>query len=61
MNWGVTAIKYDGDGTDSDRIEFATRTARDSGYARTGDIIVATAGSHLRTGSTDLIRVLTLD
>ena len=61
MNWGVTAIKYDGDGTDSDRIEFATRTARDSGYVRTRDIIVATAGSHLRAGSTDLIRVLTLD
>jgi len=61
MNWGVTAIHYEGDGSDDDRVEFATRTARESGYARTGDIIIATAGSHMRAGSTDLIRVLTLD
>jgi pyruvate kinase len=61
MNWGVMAIHYQGDGSDQDRLEFATRTARESGYARGGDIIVATTGSHQRAGSTDLIRVLTLE
>lgn len=61
MNWGVTAIHYQGDGSDQDRLEFATRTARGSGVARGGDIIIATTGSHQRAGSTDLIRVLTLE
>jgi pyruvate kinase len=60
MNWGVTALTYDGDGSDNDRIEFAMRIARESGYARSGDIVIATTGSHQRAGSTDLIRVLTL-
>lgn len=60
MNWGVTAICYEGDGTDEDRLEFATRTARESGHARAGDVIIATTGSHQLAGSTDLIRVLTL-
>lgn len=61
MNWGVNAIQYNGDGSDNDRLEFAMRAARESGYARRGDIVIATTGSHLRAGSTDLIRVLTLD
>ena len=61
MNWGVTAIRYQGNGSDEDRIKFATRTARESGYARGGDIIIATAGSQQLAGSTDLIRILTLD
>ncbi|TDJ63160.1 MAG: pyruvate kinase [Proteobacteria bacterium] len=61
MNWGVMAIHYQGDGSDQDRLDFATRTARESGYARGGDIIIATTGSHQRAGSTDLIRVLTLE
>lgn len=61
MNWGVNAIQYNGDGSDNDRLEFAMRAARESGYARSGDIVIATTGSHLRAGSTDLIRVLTLE
>ena len=61
MNWGVTAIQYTGDGADDDRLEFAMRIARESGYARSGDIVIATTGSNARAGSTDLIRVLTLN
>ncbi|MFT4561164.1 MAG: pyruvate kinase [Gammaproteobacteria bacterium] len=61
MNWGVTAIQYTGDGADDDRLEFAMRAARESGYARSGDIVIATTGSNSRAGSTDLIRVLTLE
>ena len=61
MNWGVTAVQYTGDGADNDRLEFAMRFARESGYARSGDIVIATTGSNSRAGSTDLIRVLTLD
>jgi pyruvate kinase len=61
MNWGVLALHYQGDGTDDDKLDFATERAKQSGYARPGDIIVATAGSHRQAGSTDLIRVLTVE
>ena len=61
MNWGVSAIRHDGGASDAERLAFAMQCARDSGYARRGDIIIATAGSHQRAGSTDLIRVLTLE
>ena len=61
MNWGVLAMHYEGDGTDDDKLAFATDRAKASGYARPGDIIVATAGSQRQAGSTDLIRVLTVE
>ena len=61
MNWGVLAMHYEGDGSDDDKLAFATERAKTSGYARTGDIIVATAGSQRQAGSTDLIRVLTVE
>lgn len=61
MNWGVTAIHYDEDGGDEERLAFALRTAREAGFARSGDVVIATTGSHQRAGSTDLIRVLTLE
>jgi pyruvate kinase len=61
MNWGVLAMHYEGAGTDDDKLAFATDRAKASGYARLGDIIVATAGSHRQAGSTDLIRVLTVE
>ncbi|MEE2983336.1 MAG: pyruvate kinase [Pseudomonadota bacterium] len=61
MNWGVLAMHYEGDGTDDDKLAFATDRAKASGYARLGDIIVATAGSQRQAGSTDLIRVLTVE
>lgn len=61
MNWGVLAMHYEGDGTDDDKLAFATERAKSWGYARAGDIIVATAGSQRQAGSTDLIRVLTVE
>ena len=61
INWGVLAIHYAADGTDDKRLAFATEQAKASGYARAGDIIVATAGSQRQAGSTDLIRVLTVE
>ena len=61
MNWGVLAVHYVGDGTDDDKLAYATERAKASGYAYAGDIIVATAGSHRQAGSTDLIRVLTVE
>jgi len=61
MNWGVRAIHYQGSGSDEDKIQFATRHAKELGYVRSKDIVIATAGSTRQAGSTDLIRVLTVD
>lgn len=58
MNWGVLAIHYDGDGTDDEKIAFATDRARALGYVKDNDLLIMTAGSSHQAGSTDLIRVL---
>ncbi len=61
MNWGVLPIYYGGDGSDDDRIEFATNRARELGYVKPSDLVVMTAGSSRQAGSTDLIRVMTVN
>ncbi len=61
MNWGVLGMLYQGQGDDEDRIHFALANARDLGYVNTGDLVIMTAGSARQAGSTDLIRVLTVD
>ena len=61
MNWGVQAMLYENDGNDEDRVQFATQQAKERGFVRSGDIMIVTAGSSRQAGSTDLIRVLTVD
>lgn len=61
MNWGVRALHCQAGASDEDRIQFAARRATELGYVQTDSIIVVTAGSHRRAGSTDVIRVLTVD
>ena len=58
MNWGVLAIHYDGKGSDEDKIDFAVSRAIELGYVRSNDLLIMTAGSLRKAGSTDLIRVL---
>ncbi len=60
MNWGVLAIHYAGDGTDDDKIAFATNRAKQLGYVKDNDLLIMTMGSSRQAGSTDLIRVLTV-
>ncbi len=60
MNWGVLPILYTGERSDEAKIEFGIERARQLGYVRSGDIIVATAGHRQKAGGTDLIRVITL-
>ena len=60
MNWGVLPILYTGEWTDEAKVEFGIERARQLGYVRSGDIIVATAGHRQKAGGTDLIRVITL-
>ncbi len=61
MNWGVYGIRYPGEGNDQDKIAHATQHATHVGILRRGDLIIATAGSSHTAGSTDLIRVLSVE
>ena len=61
MNWGVLPMLYQGDGDDEDKIQFAIDNARQLGYVKSGDLLILTAGNTRQAGSTDLIRVLSVD
>lgn len=58
MNWGVTGIHFDGDGSDDEMLAFASRHGTEQGYIEPGDVIVATHGVDRESGSTSMIRVL---
>ena len=61
MNWGVHALHYTGRGPDADKVEFAVARAKELGWVREGDIVVATSGQTQQAGSTNLIRVVVVD
>ncbi len=61
MNWGITALRYEDDGGDEYKIAFAIERAREMGYVEAGDVVIVTAGLSKQSGSTDMIRVLTVD
>lgn len=61
MNWGVHALHYTGEGPDAEKVEFAVRRAREIGWVRKRDIVVATSGQGQQAGSTNLIRVVEVD
>jgi pyruvate kinase len=60
LNWGVLTLLYPGEPVDSAKIEFGIERAKELGYLRPGDVIIATSGSSVETGRTDRIRVITL-
>jgi len=61
MNWGVIPLLYHESSSDEHKIEFAIAKARELGYLKTGDTIIATSGYYSQqAGSTDLLRVITL-
>ena len=60
MNWGVTPIRYDGSGDDLAKLAFAVEQARALNFVRLDDVVVVTSGHQQTTGSTDLIRVITV-
>jgi pyruvate kinase len=61
LNWGVTAILYEGERSNDAMMGFGVQRGRELGYIQSGDVVVATAGISRRTGSTNMIRVLTAD
>ena len=60
MNWGITALRYSDDHDDDQKIGFAIERAREIGYVVPGDVVIVTAGLSMQSGSTDMIRVLTV-
>jgi len=62
MNWGVTGVQLDTEeGSDDDAvIDAAVRRAKEIGIVEPGDVCVVTAGRSRETGSTNLIRVVTV-
>jgi pyruvate kinase len=62
MNWGVTGVLLDSEpGTGDDaQIEAALRRAKELGVVASGDVCVVTAGRSRETGSTNLIRVVSV-
>jgi pyruvate kinase len=60
MNWGVLSVLYQGEPKDEDRIEFAIAKVKELVNAVSGDILIITAGHQQLSGSTDLIRIITL-
>lgn len=62
LNWGVFAVHYPhGHDADEDKVKFALQRAAEWGYVSAGDLVILTAGSSHQAGSTNLIRVLTVD
>ena len=63
MNWGVTGICVDADdayGNDA-VVSFALRRAKELGIVDRGSLCVVTAGTSRESGSTNMIRVVTVD
>ena len=60
MNWGVTAVLFEEEGDDAIRIRAGIEHARTLGFVTSGDVVVATAGISRETGSTNMIRVVTV-
>ncbi|MBW2400835.1 MAG: pyruvate kinase [Deltaproteobacteria bacterium] len=61
LNWGVTAMRFEGERSDDAMIEFAVQRGLELGCLQAGDVVVVTTGIDRTTGSTDTIRVITLD
>jgi pyruvate kinase len=61
LNWGVSAILFEGERSDEAMIRHGIRRGREIGCIQRGDVVVATAGVNRRSGSTNLIRVVTAD
>ena len=61
MNWGVTGVLFEGERDDEAMIREGLRAGRELGFVQPGDVVVMTAGIAQATGSTNLIRVVTIE
>ncbi|MDX1593026.1 MAG: pyruvate kinase [Gammaproteobacteria bacterium] len=60
MNWGIIPYLCPPELADHDKIAYAIAEGRARGLLADGDLLVATAGYHQQPGTTDQIRVITL-
>ena len=60
LNWGVTAWLTEGASSDEEKLDHALLWARGRSYLSSGDTVVVTAGISSETGSTSMIRVVTV-
>jgi pyruvate kinase len=61
MNWGVTAMLAPGAHGDEEMVEAGVRSGRERGFLERGDVVVATVGLARQSGSTNMIRVVTVE
>jgi pyruvate kinase len=61
MNWGVTAVLFEGERSDDAMIQYAIHHGCELGCIQPGDVVVITAGIDRTSGSTSTIRVLTVE
>jgi pyruvate kinase len=61
LNWGVTSILFGSHGSDDEMLRFAIRRGTELGYVEPGDVILVTHGVDHESGSTSLIKVLTVE
>jgi len=60
MNWGVYAVLYKEGGNNNEKLDYALEEGKRSGYFKTHDIIVVTAGPGQEAGGTNMVRVITV-
>jgi pyruvate kinase len=61
LNWGVTAVLFEGDRSDDAMIRYAIRHGCELGCIQPGDVVIITAGVDRTSGSTSTIRVSTVE
>ena len=61
MNWGVAGVFCERADSNEGMIQRGIERGRALGYLKAGDLVVATAGMHGGTGTTDSLRVLAVD
>ena len=60
MNWGVAGVLCERADSNEAMIQRGIERGRALGYLESGDLVVATAGMHGGTGTTDSLRVLAI-
>ena len=61
MSWGIYSFQYTGEDSDDGRLEYALETAKRIGQVEAGDLVILTTGPSRQAGSTNMIRVLTVE
>ncbi len=61
LNWGVTPVQCESRSSNEELIQVGLRRGREMGYLAAGDVVVVTAGISRESGSTNMIRVLTVE